>query len=92
MNTPVLHRVTDLRQTVNQLRMELHDAQPAVIALFDSIEKQINGIDGQLRIEREEASRRVPDPPGYIDTSSTYQRRFGCFTELNDRKLSSWNH
>jgi hypothetical protein len=70
MNTPIGHRVTDLRGTINQLRIELGDANPAVAALLDSIEKQMDGLDGQLRIDREEAAQRVLDRPGYIDTST----------------------
>lgn len=69
MNTPIPHRVTELKATVDRLGTMLHNAEPEALALLGFVKKQIEGIDRQLSLDREEASNRRSDDPGFMDVS-----------------------
>jgi hypothetical protein len=68
MNTPVPHRITDLRGTFEKLNAELTStATPKVKKLLAEITGQLDAIDRQISSDREGKANPAFQNPGYID-------------------------
>jgi hypothetical protein len=72
MNTPVPHRITDLRATVQRLEYELAEDEidrGSCQQLCASITNQLDCIDRQISIDRAEESTQEKSP--YVDFSGS---------------------